>query len=1370
MYVHVHRYAYYFLPMLKNGWHTLMEIEVDGIYVPVNPINSSQAHIWSFGSDHHLHFPVVRPKSNEFLEWSLSANSDIDENEFCGEAADDEWLEGKAEFAGWLMLKAAERGIKLSRDFDETNFNPRFAGGDVSNCAEANFNMAYRVFELTSLEQLIRSQHKAQIRRPLILDAFEQSPQHKESFMRMFRGSDHSPSPPPTFAPRRKGSAASTFSSLAAGKASIVREDTDKTSQKAFGGEADDAEEETETDALTVAASDLPEGSGFTVLTTDERLSGKSTVAIATREAAEVAMAVVVGEDLDAGDAYSDLLVLEDRNGTAERMKDPLMKFESLLNRNKTSGMELSSNAPKSRRFGISSGLKSPNEVYFSNSVSCPLFPISKADLALYARYASASTSVFEHHNLLRQRKPTVWKLPTPLSRIRKPNARDNSSSPTHRLSFRQKKGEEEQPKQKASSIKRILPSMGRMPPQSPFRKDFSKLGPMFQFKPPLFTVDSTYETELSALSEESIRLYRETVEMRTIMTAKKPLLAAERTDHFDNGLMDFDGGIPSTSTSSIVPTPSTPPSRHRLRLPVASVQSSSISTEFSPSPSPSRLVPPHRPLWRDVGSKWKSYRTSKHNCPLTPLAILFAFILPMFLLPVNCLNSSNSSPTAASAASPNPAGSAPNISLFELLVNPTQTGQWNRSSANAVPSPFLRFRLFSLNWQHIATPFGVSLWLLLASIAKIMFNMKKGISEAVPDSALLIVLGLVLGWVLRMLDVDGEVFTLEAQTFFLYLLPPIIFDAGYFMPNRQLFDNYDSVLLFALVGTVWNTMAIGFSLLWLGHLSLFSIPFSAFQILLFASLISAVDPVAVIAVFEQIHINEFLFINVFGEALFNDGVSVVLYQMFRKFIAIGEPNLETMDYVAGIGSFLVIAIGGVLIGVFFSLITCIATKFTTRVRILAPVFVFIVPYMAYLSAELFGLSSILAIVACGISMKQYVKGNLSHDASNSVKYFVKMLAQCSETVIFMFLGLSAVSKTHLWDWVFVGATIGFCLLYRVIGVVVQCALLNRFRTKKGAIAFGLVVSLDDSLPPKQMFVTTCISVIFFTVFFQGITIRPLLHWLKVKKNDLDKEGTVFEKLCSRNCDYLMAGIEDIVGLKGRNSIRETFERFNANVLKPALMRGEQHKPYDASPIIRAYNKLTLLEAQRLVRASLRKTQRNVPIGHRVGPAPSPSSATSTLTYFQWTTEGRDPPKGEKQQTTPEGVTVHNQLQPRNAKPGQPGSADALFEIFTRLMDEGADLGTSAEKLEEDDIKDNYMDTIMSNTDGQPNRERPNPTTGTEPRRRRSLSPELERQMCCSSPSVVARAETRLDQFTLKQLKCNQQNGTRSPVEETKAI
>lgn len=91
-------------------------------------------------------------------------------------------------------------------------------------------------------------------------------------------------------------------------------------------------------------------------------------------------------------------------------------------------------------------------------------------------------------------------------------------------------------------------------------------------------------------------------------------------------------------------------------------------------------------------------------------------------------------------------------------------------------------------------------------------------------------------------------------------------------------------------------------------------------------------------------------------------------------------------------------------------------------------------PYLSYLTAEMFELSSILAIVACGISMKQYVKGNITHDASASVKYFVKTLAQSCETVIFMFLGLSTMTSELKIDITFITITLLICLIYRIIG------------------------------------------------------------------------------------------------------------------------------------------------------------------------------------------------------------------------------------------------------------------------------------------------------------------------------------------------
>jgi solute carrier family 9 (sodium/hydrogen exchanger), member 3 len=87
----------------------------------------------------------------------------------------------------------------------------------------------------------------------------------------------------------------------------------------------------------------------------------------------------------------------------------------------------------------------------------------------------------------------------------------------------------------------------------------------------------------------------------------------------------------------------------------------------------------------------------------------------------------------------------------------------------------------------------------------------------------------------------------------------------------------------------------------------------------LFSSLISAVDPVAVLAVFEEIHVNEILYIVVFGESLLNEAVTVVLSYMFETSSEMGMENIIVTDYVNGFLSFLCVALGGVFVGMFTS-------------------------------------------------------------------------------------------------------------------------------------------------------------------------------------------------------------------------------------------------------------------------------------------------------------------------------------------------------------------------------------------------------------------------------------------------------------------
>jgi len=506
-------------------------------------------------------------------------------------------------------------------------------------------------------------------------------------------------------------------------------------------------------------------------------------------------------------------------------------------------------------------------------------------------------------------------------------------------------------------------------------------------------------------------------------------------------------------------------------------------------------------------------------------------------------------------------------------------------------------YHVFHVEFERVEIPFIIALWIFVSSLAKIGFHMTPKLHHIFPESCLLIVVGIIIGFLL-FLTSEHPPSTLTPNVFFLFMLPPIILDAGYFMPNRLFFDHLGTILLMAVVGTIFNVITIGLALWGCGQAGIYGehdTP-GLLETFLFSSLISAVDPVAVLAVFEEIQVDEVLYIVVFGESLLNDAVTVVLYNMFESYVEIEEENITVADIGKGFASFIVVAGGGTIIGIIWGYVTGFVTRFTNHAPILEPMFVFTMAYLSYLCAEIFHMSGILAITFCGITMKNYVERNVSNKSQTTIKYAMKMLSSSSETIIFMFLGVATIHDEHVWNWWFTILTIVFCTIFRCLGVLILIGLANRYRLHKlgavdqfvmmygglrGAVAFALVLLVDAHVVPHaHMFVTTTIAMVYWTVFVQGITIKPLVKFLNVKTSQ-DKEPSMNERISGRFIDHIMAGMEGILGEFGHLHLRDRYKHIDNKYIKPCLLRENHVKD---PKIIETYHNITSNEIEEMMR------------------------------------------------------------------------------------------------------------------------------------------------------------------------------------------
>ncbi|XP_065094387.1 sodium/hydrogen exchanger 8 [Ochlerotatus camptorhynchus] len=389
---------------------------------------------------------------------------------------------------------------------------------------------------------------------------------------------------------------------------------------------------------------------------------------------------------------------------------------------------------------------------------------------------------------------------------------------------------------------------------------------------------------------------------------------------------------------------------------------------------------------------------------------------------------------------------------------------------------------------------------------------------QYLPESIVVVFLGALIGLILNNSSVKHvanwereEVFSPTA--FFLVLLPPIIFESGYNLHKGNFFQNIGSILVFAIIGTTISALVIGSGVYLLG-LAEVAYRLNFVESFAFGSLISAVDPVATVAIFHALDVDPILNMLVFGESILNDAISIVLTTTVMPMVSGSGSEGTGESIISALNTFCLMFFASAGIGVVFALMGALLLKHVDLRKHPSLEFglMLVFTYAPYVLAEGIHLSGIMAILFCGIVMSHYTHFNLSTVTQITMQQTMRTLAFVAETCVFAYLGLAIFSFKHRCELSFVIWAIILCLIGRACNIFPLAWLVNRFREHKitnkmafimwfsglrGAISYALSLHLQfSSEETRHVVITTTLIIVLFTTLFFGGSTMPLMKYL----------------------------------------------------------------------------------------------------------------------------------------------------------------------------------------------------------------------------------------------------------------------------------
>lgn len=369
-------------------------------------------------------------------------------------------------------------------------------------------------------------------------------------------------------------------------------------------------------------------------------------------------------------------------------------------------------------------------------------------------------------------------------------------------------------------------------------------------------------------------------------------------------------------------------------------------------------------------------------------------------------------------------------------------------------------------------------------------------------------------------IDID-----INAELILLILVPPLLFEATLHIPWVKLKADLFPVLIFAIGGTMLGTFATAAVIS-----PILDIPWLA--AVAFGALISATDPVAVVAFFKSLGVNKRLSVLVDGESLFNDAVAIVAFALAVNAAEIGDDGVAAgFDLGPAIVDFLVKGFGGVALGLLIGWVVSELVLANVDDPMIETTTTLAAAYGAFVVAEDFGsifgfdshfhLSGILAVVCAGLVIGNKGLHNTSPSTRVSLDHFWETVTFLVNSLVFLFIGIK-IARIDLGG--FNTADIAFASVAAIVTVLVIRAFIVygfgaahaaiqpsrriplNFRHVsfwgglRGAISLALALIFLESesftLETRNTVLVMTFAVVLFSLLVQGLSMSPLIRRL----------------------------------------------------------------------------------------------------------------------------------------------------------------------------------------------------------------------------------------------------------------------------------